>query len=236
MCHPFRPVEVGAPAILPWIALSKKLTNTKLWKTIKLATSTQISAASYSKITHTHTQCVHTKQKKTVLLWNALLIEGAVVPATIDQSKPGFDKSQKQKLGRECVCVSILHTHTNRHTCTATALYCCVLCGRLAHCGEMGAVKTLLEKRCWQTEGVWKCAGDEGGDQRRRRGTSTECALKREKETSKVPGKSKRQRMWGKTSLRWEGKWKEVTAETEPDGPGESREGVTRKSSAKTCL
>lgn len=104
--------------------------------------------------THTHTQCVHTKQKKTVLLWNALLIEGAVVPATIDQSMPGFDKSQKQKLGRECVCVSILHTHTNRHTCTATALYCCVLCGRLAHCGEMGAVKTLLEKRCWQTEGV----------------------------------------------------------------------------------
>lgn len=53
MCHPFQPVEVGAPQILPWIALSKKPINSQLWKTIKLATSTQISAATYLKITCT---------------------------------------------------------------------------------------------------------------------------------------------------------------------------------------
>ncbi len=44
------------------------------------------------------------------------IAEGVVVTASIDQSTPGFDKSQKQRL--EHVCVSVLHTETHTHTHT----------------------------------------------------------------------------------------------------------------------
>lgn len=158
--------------------------------------STQIYAAYYSNV-------IRTPQKK-ASLWNVLKIEGVVVSATIDQSMPSFDKSQKQELERECVCmcvcVSILHTHTVRQHCFVV---CSVvgwhtegkwelwkLCWRNA-AGKLKVCENLLEKK------VEVRGGGEGQVE------NVHWSGCKKKKWGKAPGKSKRRKMWGETSLRW---------------------------------
>lgn len=142
---------------------------------------------------------IHIHAKKAASLWNAPHTEGVVVPATIDQSMPRFDKRQKQEPGHECVCVCVFPSYT-------VWQHCIVVCSVV---GWPTEGKWELWKLCWRNaagklkvcENVLEKVEIRGGGEGQAENVHwNDCKKKK----GGALGKSKRQKMRGETSLRWQ--------------------------------
>lgn len=125
--------------------------------------------------------------------WNALLQQKVLL---FQCPKP--NQCQALIAARGSKCASNLHTHR------ATALYCCALCGRLAHWREMGAVKTPVKRCCWRTKCVWRFVGGEGGSWGKATKEHEEERVKCDRKTRSRKKERGKQRWENMLGQRWE--------------------------------